>query len=265
MISLAADQYTKQFQKPKLNVGNFVRVAKKIYCSRKVTNKTTLTKFFKLKKLLLSTHLHTDYFYYIHCAKPKSIPIDDKEVDKEKDEDTVVEEENIVPWYQKFWFRSGENPTLSSLMYTLRESCKADNLTDGWLFQTDEALAQSKMELQFQAYAGWTFRDRNIPNILGFRGVETTIGNHIGNDGISKYRKFAGDFPVDLIYGITLIFVYMDLIEYQNTGDVKAPILRIIDSGKRVQDGKALITQNHLLIYNTKSCLSTMFKQLAYS
>ena len=52
------------------------------------------------------------------------------------------------------------------------------------------------------------------------------------------------DFPVDLISGISLILVYTDLFEYQNTGDVKAPVLRIIDSGKRVESGKVVTTQN---------------------
>ena len=51
------------------------------------------------------------------------------------------------------------------------------------------------------------------------------------------------DFPNDLIPDIILFLVYTDLIEYQNTGDLKAPILRIIDSGKCVENGVVSTTQ----------------------
>ena len=66
------------------------------------------------------------------------------------------------------------------------------------------------------------------------------------------------DFPVDLISGTSLILVYTDLIEYQNTGDVKAPVLRIIDSGKRVEIGKVVTTQN----LETRSFFDLQYKKL---
>ena len=51
-------------------------------------------------------------------------------------------------------------------------------------------------------------------------------------------RRVSGEnhFPNDLISAITLIFVYTEIIAYQNTGFVKAPLLRIIDSGRRVEN-----------------------------
>ena len=88
------------------------------------------------------------------------------------------------------------------------------------------------LEIKFDAYAGYTFPNRNIPNLLVFKGKETAFGIHKGNEDILNSRWVVKDFLVDLISGINLILVYTDLIEYQNTGDVKAPVLRIIDSGK---------------------------------
>ena len=38
--------------------------------------------------------------------------------------------------------------------------------------------------------------------------------------------------------------MYTDLIYYHNTGDVKAPVLRIVDSRKRIETGKVLTLQS---------------------
>ena len=75
----------------------------------------------------------------------------------------------------------------------------------------------NKIDFDFIANEGYTFPDRNIPNILGFRGTETPFGIHIGNEEFAKRRTVVADYPYDLISGINLIFVYTDLIEYQNT------------------------------------------------
>ena len=96
----------------------------------------------------------------------------------------------------------------------------------------------------FVANEGYTFPDRNIANILGFRGTETLFGIHIGNEEFAKRRIVVADYPYDLISGINLIFVYIDLIEYQNTADVKAPLLKVNDSGKRVENGELSSSQS---------------------
>ena len=103
--------------------------------------------------------------------------------------------------------------------------------------------SDNKVDFDFVANEDYTFPDRNIPNVLGFRGTETPFGIHIGNEEFAKCRIVVADYPYDLISGINLIFVYTDLIEYQNTGDVKAPILRVIDSGKCVENGEPSSSQ----------------------
>ena len=46
-----------------------------------------------------------------------------------------------------------------------------------------------------------------------------------------------GDFPVDITCGSQLKFVYIDIIEHQNVGDVRAPVIKIIESERRLRNG----------------------------
>ena len=46
-----------------------------------------------------------------------------------------------------------------------------------------------------------------------------------------------------LFLGTTIIFVYTELIQYQNTSDLDAPFLRIIDNGKSVENFVVVTTQ----------------------
>ena len=43
-------------------------------------------------------------------------------------------------------------------------------------------------------------------------------------------KTFVGDYSLDLSAGKQLIFVYVNIIEYQHVGDIKAPLIRVIDS-----------------------------------
>ena len=114
-----------------------------------------------------------------------------------------------------------------------------------WNMQQDGAsriLEDGNVELEFNANVGFTVPNKHIPNILGFRGSGTPFGIHIGKEDFTEDGRVSGDFPNDRISSITLFFVYTESIEYQNSGDVKAPILRVIDSGKCVENG-VFVTQ----------------------
>ena len=100
-------------------------------------------------------------------------------------------------------------------------------------------IRDNKVDFDFIANEGYTF-----PDILGFRGTETPFGIRIGNEESAKRRIVVADYPYDWISGNSLNFVYTDLIEYQNTGDVKAPILKVIDSAKRVKNGELSSSQS---------------------
>ena len=50
-------------------------------------------------------------------------------------------------------------------------------------------------------------------------------------------NRHAGDFLVDITCGSQLIFVYVDIIEHQNVGDMRAPVIKIIESERRLRNG----------------------------
>ena len=50
-------------------------------------------------------------------------------------------------------------------------------------------------------------------------------------------KAYYGEFPRDLCSGKHLIFIYINIIEYQYVGESNAPFLRVIDSKKRLKNG----------------------------
>ena len=100
-----------------------------------------------------------------------------------------------------------------------------------------------KLVLKFGPNEGLSFEDEEVPSILGFKGI-TDISNHgfihIGykseNAG-NSLNGHVGDFPVDITCGSQLIFVCIDIIEHQNVGDVRAPVIKIIESERRLRNG----------------------------
>ena len=95
---------------------------------------------------------------------------------------------------------------------------------------------------------GITILDNEIPNILGFNGVHDWSCYHIGYKMLDNFENLnmayyeektsAGDYPSDLSVGKQLIFIYLNIIEYQYVGDTKAPLIRAIDSKQRLKNGK---------------------------
>ena len=106
-------------------------------------------------------------------------------------------------------------------------------------------IRDNKVDFDFIANEGYTF-----PDILGFRGTETPFGIRIGNEEFAKRLIVVADYPYDWISANSLLFVYTDLIEYQNTGDVKALILKVIDSAKRVENGELSSSQSLEIIFD---------------
>ena len=101
--------------------------------------------------------------------------------------------------------------------------------------------------LFFGKNEGITFPDIEIPSILGFHGIHDGSGYHIGYKMLDTFenltladdeeKTFAGDYPFDLSAGKQLIFVYVNIVEYQYVGDTKAPLVRVIDSKQRLKNG----------------------------
>ena len=80
---------------------------------------------------------------------------------------------------------------------------------------------------------GITFPDNEIPSILGFNGIHDGSGYQdvyvIGYKMLDTFENltmaddeentFVGDYPFDLSAGKQLIFIYVNIIEYQYVGD----------------------------------------------
>ena len=86
----------------------------------------------------------------------------------------------------------------------------------------------------------FSFENEDVPSNLGFKGIKDNShdgNNHIGYKSHKTFNRHQSDFPIDLTCGSQLIFVYIDVIEYQNIGDVRAPEIKIIESERRSKNG----------------------------
>ena len=64
-------------------------------------------------------------------------------------------------------------------------------------------------------------------------------------------RDFMVDFPPDLCAGKHLIFIYTNLIGHQYVGDAKAPLIRVIDSKQRLNNGSVCeLEPTHRIVFS---------------
>ena len=110
-------------------------------------------------------------------------------------------------------------------------------------FDYDFDTVTQKLVLKFGPNEGLSFEDEEVPSILCFKGTKDTSHHgfiHIGykseNAG-NALNRHVGDFPVGITCGSQLIFVYIDIIEHQNVGYVRAPVIKIIESERRLRNG----------------------------
>ena len=106
-------------------------------------------------------------------------------------------------------------------------------------------------------WEGITFESPQIPSILGFKGLRDGTGYHIGYKESSHIhstltsQNLICDYRVDISAGTQMIFIYLDIIRYQIVGDTKTPLLRVIDTNRRVKNGDACsIEPNHLKVFS---------------
>ena len=108
------------------------------------------------------------------------------------------------------------------------------------------------LTLWMQNWKRITFESPQILSILGFTGIRDGTGYDIGYKRSSQVhsilttQNLISDYPVDMTAGTQLMFIYLDIIHYQIVGDTKAPLLRIIDTNRRVKNGNVCrIEPNH--------------------
>ena len=70
--------------------------------------------------------------------------------------------------------------------------------------------------------------------------LDTNVG-HFGNPtkADDEEKTFVGNYPFDLSAGQQLIFISVNIIEYQYVGDTQAPPIRVTDSKQRRKNGSA--------------------------
>lgn len=125
-----------------------------------------------------------------------------------------------------------------------------------------------KLSLTFKLRNGFSFPSSEIPSILGFKGMRHNFfgnreGLHIGFRQLhaaDKREEFTleGDYPVDLTAGKSIMFVYVNIIEYQTVADAKAPLLRVIPVDTKLRNNTILQTAS----LNHRSFKDLQFKSL---
>lgn len=147
---------------------------------------------------------------------------------------------------QKFEIPTGMYPNVDSLLDTIQTVVPI-------AFNYSVQDLTGKVTLEFNEFEGLTFESNQIPSILGFDGVQdwnnTTV--HIGykqNTIFDVVNKHEGDYPMDITARTHCAMVYTDIIEYQHVGDAKAPLLRIIDTGRRLKNGSTATVTNYTQI-----------------
>ena len=143
--------------------------------------------------------------------------------------------------------RSGQLRKIRTGIYNSWEDPVSEIVRIARLKQFDRKFDKitQKLVLTFGENGGLSFQDNEIPSILGFKrtpdpayigfvhiGYKTRLENGAPN---SPNRHF-GIFPVDITCGSQLVFVYIDIIEYQHVGDSRVPILKIIESERRLRN-----------------------------
>ena len=134
---------------------------------------------------------------------------------------------------QKLAFMPGAFDSVAQLLATVKRTAGLHH------FSFRELKSSGRYEISFGKHEGISFPGEEIPSIIGFKGIPDGNGIHIGykmNPTANRLMKsddtraYYAEFPADLCAANSFLFIYTDIIEYQYVGDVKAALLRVIDS-----------------------------------
>lgn len=169
---------------------------------------------------------------------------------------TIVRREN---WANNATFNPGEYQSVDEVLKVLELGTSSK-----------KPLAKAEVQgnivhLKFNEGYGLSFPDRSILNVLGFKGVPDTNrgGFFIGSNRLvqEQAQPIKADFPFDITTGTDIFFVYCNMIEQQNIAGTKAPILRVIDTKRKLKDGSLSVTSTT----THRSFRELQFKKLVLS
>ena len=90
-------------------------------------------------------------------------------------------------------------------------------------------------------------KERKISHIMDLFMLATNAGN--------PSSRQLDDFPVDITCVSQFLFVNIDILVHQNVGDVRAPIIKILESERRFKNGS---------VNTVKSIHDKSYKNLDY-
>ena len=169
---------------------------------------------------------------------------------------TIVRRED---WSDNATFPAGEYKSVLDILNILKEGTSSKKPL------AEAKLQDNVVELKFNKGYGISFHDRSILNVLGFTGAFDTNrgGFFIGSNKLvqEQPQPIRGEFPSDIITGTEIFFVYCNIIEQQNVAGTKAPVLRVIDTKRRLKNGELSITSTT----TDRSFRELQFKSLVLS
>ena len=152
---------------------------------------------------------------------------------------------------EKTEITKGEYGEIEKLFNEINRKVDLDNFT----YSIDPITKHVSIWMHY--WEGITFESPQIPSILGFKGIRDGTGYHIGYKESSHIhstltsQNFISEYPVDISAGTQMMFIYLDIIHYQIVGDTKAPLLRVIDTNRRVKNGYVCsIEPNHRKVFS---------------
>ena len=110
------------------------------------------------------------------------------------------------------------------------------------LFDYKIDFVTEELILAFGKIDGLSFQIKKLPAkpFLGFQAQTDPTHEgfyHIAYKSDNNHNSHIGVIPVDITCGSQLIFVYIDIIEYQHVVDSRAPVLKIIESERLLKKG----------------------------
>ena len=171
----------------------------------------------------------TEYLIYKPRTPYDTLPVSGNKLDSA----SLIKRED---WTSNATFPDGEYKSVGDVLKVLKKGT-----------QTKKPLEDAKLsddnfvELEFEEGFGISVRDRSILDVLGFEGIPDKnrggyfIGTHKKKQQTTQPIK--GDFPADITAGTNIFFIYSNIIEHQKIAGVKAPLLRVIDTKRKLKDG----------------------------
>ena len=164
---------------------------------------------------------------------------------------TIIKRED---WSNNALFPEGEYISVEKILKQLKKGHESRKPLEDATVSDD-----NYVELKFAEGHGISVRDRSILDVLGFQGTpdKNRGGYFIGTNSNAQItsQPMKGDFPADITAGTNIFFTYCNIIEHRKVAGVKAPVLRVIDSKRKLKDGE---------LFNTSATTHKSFSELQF-